>query len=95
MNRLLVKLFKSTYRKEPISSFVVVFGVTDAAIGGFGGQVSPFSIGLLVTIAGIVVRWLQIRKFQAIRTTRPARYRLSPGSSRQPLPLLVKKKHLR
>ena len=95
MNPLLTKFFKSTYRKEPISGFIVILGITDAVIGGVGGKVSLFSIGLLVTIAGIVVRRLQIQKFQAIPTTRPARYRLPPSSSRQPLPLLVKKKHRR
>ena len=49
MNPLIVKLFKSTYRKEPISSFVVILGITDAVIGGVAGQISLFSIGLLVT----------------------------------------------
>ena len=95
MNPLLAKLFKSAYRKEPISGFIVILGVTDAVIGGIGGQVSLFSIGLLVTILGIIVRRLQIRKFSTIATPRPARYRLPPSSSRQPLPLLVKKKHRR
>ena len=93
MNYFLPKLFKSTYRKEPISGFIVILGITDAVIGGVGGQISLFSLGLLVTVAGIVVRRLQIRKFQALKATRPARYRLPPSSSRQPLPLLVKKKH--
>lgn len=95
MNPLLAKLFKSAYRKEPISGFIVILGVTDAVIGGIGGKVSLFSIALLVTIFGIVVRRLQIRKFQTMTTPRPARYRLPPSSSRQPLPLLVKKKHRR
>ena len=95
MNPIFVKLFKSAYRKEPISGFIVILGITDAVIGGVGGQVSLFSIGLLITIFGIVVRRLQIRKFQTIITSRPARYRLPPSSSRQPLPLLVRKKHRR
>ena len=95
MNPLIVKLFKSTYRKEPISSFMVILGITDAVIGGMGGQISLFSIGLLVIIGGILVRRSQTRKFQAISARRPARYRLPPSSSRQPLPLLVKKKYRR
>ena len=92
MNPLFAKLFKSAYRKEPISGFIVILGVTDAVIGGVGGQISLFSIGLLIAILGIVVRRLQIRKLQTITMTRPARYRLPPSSSRQPLPLLVRRK---
>ena len=95
MNPLVTKLFKSAYRKEPISGFIVILGVTDAVIGGVGGQVSLFSLGLLVTIFGIVVRSLQVRKYQTITTAKSARYRLPPSSSRQPLPLLVKKQHRR
>ena len=45
MNPLFAKLFKSAYRKEPISGFIVILGVTDAVIGGVGGQISLFSIG--------------------------------------------------
>ena len=93
MNPLFAKLFKSAYRKEPISGFIVILGVTDAVIGGVGGQISLFSIGLLITLLGIAVRRLQIRKFQTISMTRTARYRLPPSSSRQPLPLLIRKKH--
>lgn len=95
MNSLFTRLFKSTYRREPISGFIVILGVTDAVIGGVGGQISLFVIGLLIVLSGIVARRMQISKLQAATMTRPARYRLAPSSSRQPLPLLVRKKYRR
>lgn len=95
MNPLITKLFKLIYRREPISGFILLLGVTDAIIGGVAGQVSLFSIGLLVVLLGVMIRRSRIRKFQAITMVRPARYRLPPSSSRQPLPLLVRKRSRR
>ena len=95
MNRLIAKLFKLTYRREPISGFIVILGITDAIIGCIDGRVSLFLVGLLVVLLGIMFRRSQIRKSQANRATRPARYRLAPSSSRQPLPLLVRKNYRR
>ena len=95
MNRLITKLFKLTYRREPISGFIVLLGITDAIIGGVAGQISLFSIGLLFVLFGVIVRRSQIRKFQRVSLVRPARYRLPPSSSRQPLPLLVRKRSRR
>ncbi|MEM9276498.1 MAG: hypothetical protein AAGA80_26655 [Cyanobacteria bacterium P01_F01_bin.143] len=95
MNSLIKQLFKLTYRREPISGFIVVLGVTDAVIGCIDGRVSLFLVGLLVVLLGVMFRRARIRKFQAMRMARPVRYRLAPSSSRQPLPLLVRKQSRR
>ncbi|MEL6438750.1 MAG: hypothetical protein AAFQ80_05775 [Cyanobacteria bacterium J06621_8] len=84
---------RSIYRSEPISGFILVLGVTDALIGGLGGRSSLLSLGLLIALLGITMRWRQgSKKKQAIATER-AKYYLPPGDSRQPLPLLTSSEH--
>lgn len=92
MNPLFARFWRSVYRKEPISGFILLLGVTDALIGGLGGQGSLLSMGLLVALLGGIMRWrLSGKKSQAIATER-VKYYLPPGESRQPLPLLTSSK---
>lgn len=91
MNPLFARFFKSVYRKEPVSGFILILGGTDALIGGLGGQGNLMSMGLLVAILGIGMRWRQEKKKKAI-AAEPVRYFLPPGQSRQPLPLLMPSK---
>ncbi|MEM8675551.1 MAG: hypothetical protein AAGF83_17005 [Cyanobacteria bacterium P01_G01_bin.67] len=93
MNPLFAKLLRSIYLKEPISGFILLVGVTDALIGGLGGQGSLLSIGLFIALLGVIMRWRQgAKKPQAI-ATEPTKYYLPPGKSRQPLPLLTSREH--
>jgi len=79
------------YRKEPVSGFILILGATNALIGGFGGQGSLLSIGILIALVGVIMRWQGTKKSQAI-ATEPVKYYLPPGQSRQPLPLLSSSK---
>lgn len=88
VNPLFARFLRSVYRKEPISGFILVLGVTDALIGGIGGRSSLLSIGLLIALLGIIMRWRQGSKKSQAVTSEPVRYYLPPGKSRQPLPLL-------
>lgn len=88
MNPLFARFFRLVYRKEPISGFILILGGTDALIGGLGGQGGLLSMGLLVAMLGVGMRWKQGEKKKAI-ATEPVRYLLPPGQSRQPLPLLM------
>ena len=92
MNPLFARLFRSVYRKEPISGFILVLGATDALIGGVGGRWSLLSMGLLIALLGIIMRWRQGEKKSREIATEPVRYLLPPSSSRQPLPLLTSSK---
>ena len=96
MNPLFAKFFRAVYRKEPVSGFILVLGATDALIGGLGGSGSLLSIGLLVALLGIIMRWRQgERKSPTVpgSSSQPAKYLLPPSSSAgQPLPLLVSSK---
>ena len=80
------------YRKEPVSGFILILGVTDALIGGFGGRGSLLSLGLLIALVGIVMRWQQGGKKSRDIASEPVRNLLPPSSSRQPLPLLTSSK---
>ena len=95
MNPLFARFFRAIYRKEPVSGFILILGLTDALIGGLGGRSSLLSIGLIVALLGIVMRWKQGTKKSRAIATQPARYLLPPGSSRQPLPLLTSSKRRR
>lgn len=92
MNPLFARFFRSVYRKEPVSGFILLFGVTDALIGGIGGRSSLLSIGLLIALLGVIMRWRQGSKKTEAIATEPVRYYLPPGSTRQPLPLLTSSK---
>ena len=90
MNPLLAKFIRSVYRKEPISGFLLILGLTDAVIGGVGERWSLLSIGLVVALLGMAVRWKQAAKTsEKAITVEQARYLLPPTSSRSPLPLLM------
>ena len=95
MNPFFAKFLNSVYRKEPISGFILIFGVTDALLGGMGGRWSLFSVGLMMTVLAIVLRSLQEKKLKAVRQEKTPRYQLPPIASNAPLPLLVGKKRRR
>jgi len=92
VNPLFAKFFRSIYHKEPISGFILVLGATDALIGGVGGRWSLLSIGLVIALLGIVMRWQQGQKSQKAIATEPIRHLLPPTSSPPPLPLLMSNK---
>ncbi|MEM7591870.1 MAG: hypothetical protein AAF383_10190 [Cyanobacteria bacterium P01_A01_bin.83] len=90
MNPLFARFLRAIYRKEPISGFILLLGATDALIGGFGGSGSLLSVGLLIALLGIIMRWRQSEKSTTQLAVKPAKYYLPPGNnSRQPLPLLT------
>jgi hypothetical protein len=92
VNLLFARFLRSVYRKEPVSGFLLLLGVTDALIGGLGGRESLLSVGLLIALLGAVMRWRQGEKKPKAIATETVRYYLPPGSTRQPLPLLTPSK---
>jgi len=89
VNPLFARFLRAVYRQEPVSGFILIFGATDALIGGLGGRGSLLSIGLLIALLGIIMRWRQGEKKSRAIVTQPVRYYLPAGSTRQPLPLLT------
>jgi hypothetical protein len=102
VNPLFARFINSVYRREPVSGFILILGATDALVGGLGGRESLLSIGLLIALLGLIMRWRQGEKKDRAIANEPARYLLPPGRSRtsstanqpfnQPLPLLINNK---
>lgn len=92
MNPLFARFFRAVYRKEPVSGFILILGATDVLVGGLGGRGSLMSVGLLIALLGIIMRWRQRDKKSETIATEPVKYYLPPGTSRQPLPRLTPSK---
>lgn len=92
MNIFFPRFLKLAYRKEPISSFILILGAVDAVIGGVGGRWSLLSVGLIIALIGILVRWQQLQKSQTLAVKNTTKYALPPSSSNSPLPLLTHNK---
>ncbi|OKH18426.1 hypothetical protein [[Limnothrix rosea] IAM M-220] len=80
------KFFTRIYRKEPISSFLIVMGLIQLVIGGVDSQWNLFSLGSGLVLGAFFVRWSQIRK-RRMESERvlPRRY-LPPSETPSPLP---------
>jgi hypothetical protein len=89
---VLPRFLKSAYRKEPISSFIVIVGATDLVMGGVGSQWTLFSLGFILMLTAGLVRWQKVTKNQSLLDQTQARYFLPPSSSRPPLPDLISQK---
>ncbi|HEY9623536.1 MAG TPA: hypothetical protein V6C78_24475 [Crinalium sp.] len=88
MSRSWHQFLKSTYRKEPISSFILTVGAVDAVIGGVGDRWSLMTVGVGLVGVAIAVRWLRFRQpWLDISTRAPIHY-LPSRSSRTALPML-------
>jgi hypothetical protein len=95
MNALLPRFLRSAYRKEPVSSFILIVGAVDAVIGGVGERWSLLSVGMLIVILGIILRWKQGQRSEAMVTEEIPRRFLPPSSNHSPLPLLTSEKQRR
>jgi hypothetical protein len=85
------RILKSVYRKEPISSFVMIVGAVDAAIGGIGDRWSLVTFGLGTIGVAIALRWWQSQHKQLEPTRQVPKY-LPASSSRPQLPPLTSTK---
>ncbi len=92
MNFQSAKILGSVYRKEPISGFIFILGITDAVIGGVGGRWSLLSVGATFALIGMFVRWRKTQKITEAVAFKPARHLLPPNSSRPPLLLINEKR---
>jgi len=94
MTLKLSRLFKSAYRKEPISAFIFLFGTADALLGGFSERWTLLSLGVVLMIMSLTLRWLQIKQAEKIFNPKTVKRYLNPSSlSIEPLPELKKKQN--
>jgi hypothetical protein len=88
MNALWPRILKSAYRKEPISSFIVIVGAVDAVIGGVGERWSLLSFGLMMVVLAVAIRWWQTQRRETDLVEQPVTHFLPPSSSQPALPVL-------
>ncbi|HEY9742479.1 MAG TPA: hypothetical protein V6C90_18495 [Coleofasciculaceae cyanobacterium] len=88
MNALWPRILKSAYRKEPISSFIIIIGAVDAVIGGVGERWSLLTFGLMMVLLAVAVRWWQSQRRETELAEQPVTHFLPPSSSRPALPIL-------
>jgi hypothetical protein len=89
MNALWHRVLKSAYRKEPISSFIIIVGAVDAVIGGVGERWSLLTFGLMMVVLAVALRWWQSQRREADLAEQPVTHFLPPSSSRPALPMLT------
>jgi hypothetical protein len=85
------KLFRSVYRREPISSFILTMGAVDAVLGWGGDSLPLMALGAGTVSVAIVLRWwlayqrYQLRQvFEIIEPIAPP-VRYLPDRSARPL----------
>lgn len=94
MNAIFPTVLKRLYRKEPISSFLIVVGAVDAVIGGVNEIGTLMILGLLTSGVSVGYRWwcIQQSETRSDPSQSKQRYRkskqlyLPPSAHRTPLP---------
>jgi hypothetical protein len=86
MNAIFPAVLKRLYRKEPISSFIIIIGAVDAVLGGVNEIGSLMILGLLTSGVAIGYRWWCIREAESKSDRKPKQLYLPPQSERAPLP---------
>jgi hypothetical protein len=89
MNAIFPTVLKRLYRKEPISSFILIVGVVDAVIGGMNELSTLMMLGLLTSGVAIGYRWWCIQQSESESERKVKQlYLPSQSSDRTPLPNL-------
>lgn len=95
MTPLLPRFLKTFYRREPLSSFILIVGAVDSVMGGVGSRWSLCSLGVMLLLLALGIRWWQGQKSAQIPVSPSPRRYLPPSSERPPLPLLTPQRHRR
>jgi hypothetical protein len=101
MNAIFPTVLKRLYRKEPISSFLIVVGAVDAVLGGVNEIGTLMILGLLTSGMAIGYRWwcIQQAETRSVGGASPKEKRkskqlyLPPSSNRSALPNLDNRRH--
>lgn len=92
MNVFFPRFLKRAYRKDPISSFILVVGAVDSVIGGVWEKSTLLSSGLVVILLSVILRYWKTQKAQNLVTKDTPRRYLLLSPMRSPLPRLTNDK---
>ena len=88
MNAIFPPVLRRLYRKEPISSFLIVVGAVDAVLGGVNQVGTLMILGLLTSGASLGYRWWCIQQAETKLDFKSKQLYLPPSSNHHPLPNL-------
>ena len=88
MNAIFPTVLKRLYRKEPISSFLIVVGAVDAILGGVNEIGTLLIFGLLTSGMALGYRWWCIQQSETAANRKSKQLYLPPSANRSPLPNL-------
>ena len=88
MNAIFPTVLKRLYRKEPISSFLIVVGAVDAILGGVNEIGTLLIFGLLTSGMALGYRWWCIQQSETASNRKSKQLYLPPSANRAPLPHL-------
>jgi hypothetical protein len=95
MNAIFPTVLKRLYRKEPISSFIIVVGAVDAVLGGVNEVGTLMILGLLTSGLAIGYRWWCIQQAETSLDRKSKQLYLPPSENRMPLPNLDSRRNPR
>jgi hypothetical protein len=91
MNAVWTRVLRSVYRKEPISGFLIMVGISETTIGTLDA-VWPLAIFGLGTVGtATLLRWWLLQRRAPQLPERSPVYALPPAD--RPLPMLSMSKH--
>jgi hypothetical protein len=93
MNAIFPTVLKRLYRKEPISSFLIVVGAVDAVLGGVNEIGTLMILGLLTSGMAIGYRWWCIQQSETTAERKSKQLYLNPSSNQTPLPNFDNRRH--
>jgi hypothetical protein len=88
MNAIFPTVLKRLYRKEPISSFIIIVGAVDAVLGGVNELGTLMILGLLTSGVAIGYRWWCIQQAETASERKSKQLYLPSSSNRSALPNL-------
>jgi len=93
MNAIFPTVLKRLYRKEPISSFLIIVGAVDTIVGGVNEVGTLMIFGLLTSGMAIGYRWWCIQQAETLADRKSQQLYLPPSSNRSPLPNFDSRRH--
>ncbi|HEY9827579.1 MAG TPA: hypothetical protein V6D19_19245 [Stenomitos sp.] len=88
MSILLPRFFRSAFRKDPISSFLLTMGAADVAIGGASNHSGLLLLGLVLFGGALGLKWVQSQRRVDAVSEPVVQHYLPPQSSQSELPML-------
>jgi len=87
------KFLRSTYRREPISSFMITMALMELMIGGFEQEWSLLGLAGVMVVGAVAIRYRQGTRLgmRSPDPTQQTTYYLPPADPRPVLPRLTDK----